>query len=148
MASVIGQVAVPATHQSSQTLARGQAVLRHLEHASDLSSIVCHFENESLGGILLAVNLRTWAVRGCSRWCFKPGRLVGGGNDFGQPNTPSISDGYFKVGGYSPGRFSQYVRHMISVPLRVVLSKEVCTLKHNPEADLQKPFDYLNAKTT
>lgn len=36
MASVIGQVAVPATHQSSQTLARGQTVLRHLEHASDL----------------------------------------------------------------------------------------------------------------
>lgn len=52
------------------------------------------------------------------------------------------------MGGFSLGQFSHYIRHIISVPLQGVLSKEVRTLKHNAEADPQKALDSLNAKTT
>lgn len=37
MASVIGQAGAPTTHQSNQPKARGQAFVRYLELASDLS---------------------------------------------------------------------------------------------------------------
>lgn len=36
MASVIGQVGAPTTHQSNQPKTQGQALVRYLEHASDL----------------------------------------------------------------------------------------------------------------
>lgn len=39
MASAIGQVGAPTTHQSNQPTARDQAPVRYLEHASDLSRL-------------------------------------------------------------------------------------------------------------